>query len=136
MNSVLFFVFCWVKLRRCGAGGAGYIKTLLAPAECSARRWEKYSVWRTNLTNQIVMLAYVYGGYSPAQIFDFYYKFNLSDWLLARYEGFVFYWCFYDHNPKEVVQKQVDSKPLKRSVFRVEASVQNGHMSWEKLQPS
>ena len=31
------------------------------------------SIWRTNLINQVIMIMYVYFGYTPAQIYGIYY---------------------------------------------------------------
>ena len=69
------------KLRRCSAASSGhfYVETLDAASECSSRRWEVMGVWRANLVNQVIMVAYVYGGYSPAQIYKLYYHFNPSE---------------------------------------------------------
>ena len=69
------------KIRRAGAAGGGYIRTLPLAAECNGRRWAARGVWRTNLVNQVIMVAYVYGGCSPAKIYDFYYHFSLHQWL-------------------------------------------------------
>lgn len=73
------------KLRRISAGTKGryFVETLegCGPAECSSRRWEHMSVWRANLINQVIMLAYVYGGYSTHKIYDMYYHFNPSEGL-------------------------------------------------------
>jgi len=69
------------KLRRAGAAGAGIIRTLPLAAECNGRRWAARGVWRTNLVNQVIMVAYVYGGCSPARIYDLYYHFSLHQWL-------------------------------------------------------
>jgi hypothetical protein len=59
-------------LRRLSASGIGTILTLPQPALCSPRRWEKHTIWRTNATNQAVMLWHKWGA-SPEQIFEFYY---------------------------------------------------------------
>ena len=60
------------RLRKLAASGGGRIVTLSLTALCSARRWEKFSVWRTNLVNQAVMLWYRFGA-TPEQVFEFYY---------------------------------------------------------------
>ena len=31
------------------------------------------SIWRTNLINQIIMIMYVYFGYTPSEIYSIYY---------------------------------------------------------------
>mmetsp|Transcript_57971 Transcript_57971/g.160202 ORF Transcript_57971/g.160202 Transcript_57971/m.160202 type:complete len:101 (-) Transcript_57971:191-493(-) len=36
-------------------------------------RWHAMSIWRTNLINQVIMIMYVYFGYTPAQIYGIYY---------------------------------------------------------------
>jgi len=69
------------RLRRCGAGGAGYIRTLNESALCSARRWTRHGVWWTNLVNQAIMILYVYWGYTPDRIYDIYYHFDFATWL-------------------------------------------------------
>ncbi|KAJ8599515.1 hypothetical protein CTAYLR_009443 [Chrysophaeum taylorii] len=62
------------RLRQLGATGKGRIVELPGdPAECDGRRWALRGVWRTNLTNQSVMLRYTYLSYTPAQIFALYY---------------------------------------------------------------
>jgi len=61
-------------LRRAGAAGAGFIKILDAPATCGARRWAKNKVWWCNAMNQVIMIAYVYFGFSPTQIYQWYYQ--------------------------------------------------------------
>ena len=61
------------KLRRCGAAGAGWIVTLDAATECSGRRWATLGVWRANLLNQVIMVAYTFGGASTKDIYDWYY---------------------------------------------------------------
>jgi hypothetical protein len=71
------------QLRRAGAAGAGYIRTLPLAAECNGRRWAQLGVARANLTNQLIMVAYVYGGCSPAAIYDLYYHFVPRRWLDA-----------------------------------------------------
>lgn len=71
------------KLRRAGAAGAGYIRTLPLAAECNGRRWAQLGVARANFTNQLIMVAYVYGGCSPSNIYDLYYHFAPRQWLDA-----------------------------------------------------
>ena len=44
-----------------------------AAVECSARRWEKYSVWKTNLLNQQVMIRYTWLGATTNDIYESYY---------------------------------------------------------------
>ena len=34
---------------------------------------------------QVIMIAYVYGGYKPADIYQLYYHFNLISWLQVRW---------------------------------------------------
>jgi len=43
------------------------------PLSCSARRWEKYSVWKTNLLNQQVMIRYTWLGATAHDIYESYY---------------------------------------------------------------
>jgi len=62
------------RLRRQRA--VGRIVTLGAAAECSGRRWAVMGVARANLLNQAIMVAYVYGGCGPAEIYELYYKSN------------------------------------------------------------
>lgn len=62
-----------VRLRKAGAAGRGRIKVFDAAMECSARRWEKYSVWKTNLLNQQVMIRYTWLGATTNDIYESYY---------------------------------------------------------------
>lgn len=56
----------------CRASTMGRIDIVNAPVLISARRWEKLGVFRTTLTNQVVVLAFKLG-VSPDTIFRWYY---------------------------------------------------------------
>lgn len=62
------------KIRRDALAGAGTIKLLTnATALSSPKRFEKNGVFRTVLIRQLALLAYVYLGVSPQQIYRWYY---------------------------------------------------------------
>jgi hypothetical protein len=75
------------QLRRAVAAGLGYIRTLPLAAECNGRRWAQFGEARANLTNQLIMVAYVYYGCSPTAIYDLYYHFAPRRWLDAALAG-------------------------------------------------
>ena len=61
------------RLRVCGARGLGNIANLGTVARCDPRRWLARPVWRVNLDNQRVMVAFTYLDYTLDQIFELYY---------------------------------------------------------------
>ena len=62
------------RLRILGARGKGTIREVPGPpAECDPRRWLTSSVWRVNLTNQVILFLQNFAGYDPAAIFQLYY---------------------------------------------------------------
>mmetsp|Transcript_43263 Transcript_43263/g.55585 ORF Transcript_43263/g.55585 Transcript_43263/m.55585 type:complete len:380 (+) Transcript_43263:201-1340(+) len=128
------------KLRRAGAGGAGYIKTLMAPAECNIRRWEKYGIARTNLTNQFVMIAYVYGGYSPSDIYHFYYHFNLKNYIEDWYYKQQLKWFWGEEIYDDIrgttitTSTSTSSKNVNTNSENCDDMIQNKkEMSWETI---
>lgn len=62
------------KLRRRALGQGRQIAIIPAEAECSPRRWMKNGVLKNTLMNQVIVIAYVYLGWSPDRIYSVYYR--------------------------------------------------------------
>lgn len=61
------------KLRRRALAEGREIGIIQAQVECSPRRWMKNGVLKNTLMNQMIVIAYVYLGWSPDRIYSVYY---------------------------------------------------------------